>query len=284
MRRQRKQALLFISGGILSFMALIFLGYKTVFAEKISDQTIQEIEGAIIDVVVEPKDGYSQIVLDWKGRREQITEAAVNHTQPYRNGRYLVWVVTDQGFGQIERYNLVTGSADRLTTQGVHQKPRVNADGQAVWETWSNDTWQISYYDGHTTKLFGDGQVSINPDIASDTFIYATRSPSGEWQTIEHDLTNVSDITTLSEGISAKSAWLNSAGTVVYHLVRPRSQNTPLVTSIPDHIIFEAPAELTTEDTTELIEQGVLIPVAVEAGQPIDAPIDETTPPPEATP
>ncbi len=146
------------------------------------------------------------ILSDTSKEEVKISTASANHNQPFSRGDFIVWVEEAQGKSEkhIVRYHVPTKTTYYITTTGVAQSPKVNTEGQVVWQEWTNETWQIFYFDATQVQQISTEQTScINPDISGRTIVYAKKDAKNVWQTIRYSVESKT-FEVIKEGIEAK--------------------------------------------------------------------------------
>ena len=166
------------------------------------DHTISE--GSV--VLLNSDGSKTNVSLDINNEGIQISTASANHNQPFSRGDFIVWAEEQQGISEkyIVRYHVPTKTTVHITTTGVAQNPKVNTQGQVVWQAWIDETWQIFFFDGNEVQQISSEQNSCgNPDIAGNTIVYSKKDANNKWQTIQYSTeTKTSQI--VKEGIEAK--------------------------------------------------------------------------------
>ncbi|MBP7842408.1 hypothetical protein KA017_00190 [Candidatus Woesebacteria bacterium] len=150
----------------------------------------------------------TDILLDNNSEEVKISTASANHNEPFSRGDFIVWIEEQQNKSEkyVVRYHVPTNTTYYITNFGVAQNPKVNTQGQVVWQQWNTTTeiWQIVFFDGYNTAvLTSDQQNALNPDIAGTRIIYSKKNQQGIWQAIEYSLTTKETVT-VSEGTEAK--------------------------------------------------------------------------------
>lgn len=164
-------------------------------------------EGSVL--TIESDESKTKIALIQNSQKEAISNANANHNEPFSRGDFAVWVEESQNKSEkyIVRYHVPTKTTIYITSTGVGQDPRVNTQGQVVWLSWINESWQVFFFDGfQTAQITKDEQSYLNPDIAGTTIVYAQKNENNIWQTIEYSI-KTQESKVIKEGIVAKQPY-----------------------------------------------------------------------------
>lgn len=196
--KQRSNAVGFILLIILSIF-LIFL-----FKEKFQTSGHKKSEGSV--TLVSSDGSRTNIVIGTNKDAVQVSTASANHNEPFSRGDFIVWTQEQQNQSEkyVVRYHVPTQTTVYVTSTGVSQNPKVNTQGQVVWQQWVHESWQIFFFDGFKTAQITNGEVtSINPDIAGHVIVFAQKSSDGIWQAKEY-LIPSNEFKVIKEGTLAK--------------------------------------------------------------------------------
>lgn len=188
----------------LSFLCIILIA---LFIKKqFTPPDFTKSEGSV--ALVNSDGSKTNVVIDVHAEAIQISTASANHNEPFSRGDFIVWIEEQQNKSEkyVVRYHVPTNTTYYITNFGVAQNPKVNTQGQVVWQQWNTTTeiWQIVFFDGYNTAvLTSDQQNALNPDIAGTRIIYSQKNQQGIWQAIEYSLTTKETVT-VSEGTEAK--------------------------------------------------------------------------------
>lgn len=272
-----------VLGAILGIVSFTAIGVPLARSQ-FQDTPLEVLEAANIAVEMSTQNEYSQIKTKWGERTLWLTQESKNHFQPHRNGRWIVWVTGENDGGKIERYDLYTGSYSRLTEEGMHQKPRVNKSGQVVWESWTDDVWKISYFDGSSIKIISTQTIGINPDISESSVLYHSRDPGGEWSAQLYDL-NTKSNESIKTGTDAKLTHFDADGKIITATSAIPTQ--PLSEIVGNIMEQTVDVILGNPDPSENIPVGVFVQAGdnITAEEPLVPPSGEQQPSsPEPTP
>lgn len=165
-----------------------------------------------LELKVESVNDFSQIFfIDKKGERKQLTNVDngyFNHFQPYGVEDYAVWIEEnlDNGVQQIILYQFSNNEKKVINSesQTINQFPKVNEDGQVVWQSWVDGNWQVIFFDGQNLTQITSGDMAISPKFRRQTIEFLRRNNEGEWRSesyaILHKKTRV-----LKKGEDAKA-------------------------------------------------------------------------------
>ncbi len=154
-------------------------------------QTVRDaiLHASPIPEVVTVSDGSrTHVNLTIAGEQIQVSSGSANFRKPFRRGDFVVWLEVPQEKAEkyVIRYHIPTQTQVRLTDSGASQHARVNTQGAVVWQQWVDDTWQVFYFDGETTKQITEGSIArINPDIYDKKIVFAERQAGKAWNLIE---------------------------------------------------------------------------------------------------
>lgn len=165
-------------------------------------QTIETPKDIIVGV--ESVDGYTQVYFDNEGTKQFITSGNINNSMPVFAGSYIAYVSDINGEGQIILYSLASSAKTQLTFIGTNLNPRVDEKGRVVWESWVEDTWQVFFFDGLSTKQLTVGDTSLNPEISDDYISYGRRDITGTWRAVVYSINDNKSIDVITGEKSRK--------------------------------------------------------------------------------
>lgn len=135
-------------------------------------------------IYVESDESRTQILYQAGDTITELSKGSANASNPFRRGDFVVWVESPQDRSEkyIIRYHLPTKTELKVTTDGVAESPKVNTQGNVVWQQWKDGVWQIAYFDGHTTQSVTSGIFNaVTPDIAGSLIVYTQQQSDGKW-------------------------------------------------------------------------------------------------------
>lgn len=159
--------------------------------------------GENVSVGTETVNGYTQVYYEFEGKKTFITEGNFNHTNPSTEGEYVVWSKMINGAGQIQLYHLPTGLTLQLTNSRTNLNPQVNRDGQVVWESWINESWQVYLFNSLNLQRITRGRIALHPDIFGNEVVFSRKDEDGGWIAEQYSI-NDGSISEIRKGISAK--------------------------------------------------------------------------------
>lgn len=175
-------------------------------------QTIgnQKIDNVGVEIV----DGYSQIYYEDADGKHFITSGNANSRTLSWVGDFIAYVTEIQGEGKIFLYDNKSGSKIQLTIAGNSQNPKVNSKGQVTWEGWTEDTWQVFFFDGTSTQQLTVGDTTLNPDFGGEYISYGRRNSAGTWRAVIYSITDKKsvDVTT---GETARKPKIDKDGNIL---------------------------------------------------------------------
>lgn len=156
------------------------------------------------DVTVGTKsdsEGFSQIYYKSGENQIVITNTRYTNGSPVASGKYIAWVGQVNGAWQIFLYDVVTGVTTQITYMGNNLNPKVNNEGQVVWEGWDGNTWQVFFFDGASTRQLTVGDTTLNPEFGGDYISYGRRNSAGTWRAVVYSIKDnkSADVTTGEE-------------------------------------------------------------------------------------
>lgn len=152
-----------------------------------SSELAKYLESNQLEVAVESVEGYQQIYYLYEGKKIFLTGAKYNHTDPAANGSTVVWQGTVNGTNQIFAFNVLTEALVQLTSAGTNQNPSVSGN-LVTWETWVNERWGISYYDGQIVRVLTDGTKTAVRPISDGKKIIFSEEQETDWRTFSYDV------------------------------------------------------------------------------------------------
>lgn len=177
---------------------LLFFAVRPVFAQ-IADISIP----TDVEVGQEVKNGFVRIYYIHNGSKKFISQENENSKQPSSKGEYIVWVTEkNDAPGQIFMYQLGNGTITQLTYSGTNQLPKVSSEGKVVWQGWTNDTWQIFFFDGKSVKQLTNSEPSLNPDIEEDNIVF-TQKEGATYKAVLYSISK-QEFKDITVGIEAK--------------------------------------------------------------------------------
>lgn len=189
---------------ILYILCILGLLTLILILKKQTKQDHSRSEGSV--VLLNSDGSKTNVIQDINNEGIQISTASANHNQPFSRGDFIVWTEEQQGISEkyIVRYHTPTKTTLYISTTGVAQNPKVNTQGQVVWQSWIDETWQIFFFDGNTTRQITSEQNSCNnPDIAGNIIVYSKKDVNNKWQAIQYSIDKkTSEV--IKEGIEAK--------------------------------------------------------------------------------
>lgn len=167
-------------------------------------QTDAQVSASAFTKTIE---GYSQIVVKVDGKETVITDDRFNNLDVFARGNYVVWIRELAEEHQVIRYQVSSGIDTVLATGGVFERPRVDRQGNVVWQWWDKtaDTWRIAYFDGQTHNL---AHFGLYPDISGDRILFVKKNQRETWDLVELDLKSKLE-TVLATNPAVKQAWFD---------------------------------------------------------------------------
>jgi hypothetical protein len=196
----------------------------------------------------ESVEGYNQVYYVFQNQKKFITEGGVNSTLPHTVGEYIVYRKSEVGGDQIYLYNLLTEQTTRLTYSGNNTNPRVSKEGKVVWEGWTDDAWQIFFFDGIKIIQLTSGDMSINPEVENDYVIYTRRDIAGTYRSVVYSISRA-EAKEITTGLNSKKPVI-SKGKII--LKGEKEEEFPLTAE--DFFVLGL-TPLTTEESLLTVSQ-----------------------------
>jgi hypothetical protein len=140
------------------------------------------------------EDNINQIYFEYDGKRNVITDTNYTNGSPYSSHEYIVWMGLIDGYWQIFRHHIPTKTTIQLTHSANNANPKVNTNGDVVWESLvysidGSSTWQIFLYDGKSSKQISENSLlSQNADIDGDYVVYSTKGINNVWTSYAYSI------------------------------------------------------------------------------------------------
>jgi len=192
---------LIVSGGVL----FGFTAITQADTPPSTSELAKYLETDQLQVSVESVDGYQQVYYLYEGNKIFLTGAKFNHTDPVADGSTVVWQGTPNGASQIFVFDVLTEALVQLTSAGTNQKPSVSGN-LVIWETWVNEHWGISYYDGQFVRSLTDGTKTAVRPISDGKKIIFTEEQATDWRTFSYDVATA-EFTLVRQGDEQSTAY-----------------------------------------------------------------------------
>jgi hypothetical protein len=207
---------------------VLFFAVRPTFAQIVSGQVdlAEYITANNVALGLEYNEsGYRQIFYSFQGNKTFITSGANNVALPSAEGEYIVYMSQVQGSWQIFMYNILNGTTTRLSHGGNNVNPLIK-DGNVVWESYTDEGWQVILFDGVKVMQLTTGDASMNPDVEGDYVIYGRKDTAGTWRSVVYSLTEDKAIE-VSFGNKAKRPKLKK-GKVLFYQGSSNEEEFPL--------------------------------------------------------
>ncbi len=226
---------------------LVFVMVRPTLAQVLEEEAnlAQYLAANDVEVGEEVNNGYLRVYYLYEGSKNFISQEGQNSKHANSNGEYIVWVTeVGDGPGQIYRYHIPTDTKIQITSSSTNLQPKVDKNGNVVWEKWVEDRWQIFLFDGKSIKQLTSGDVSVNADIEGDNIVYARQDVTGTWRAVVYSMgrNETQDITT---GIAAKHPALENGKIILGRVGGEGGKEFPL--TVDDLFLLDL-APLTVED------------------------------------
>jgi hypothetical protein len=193
--------------GIITLLGLLLLVIFRWQAKALPQIFTKTQEHSSIYATTKSVGGYSQIVLTVNGSETVITNDRFNNLDVFTRGDYVVWVRELPEEHQVVRYQVSSRIDTTLATGGVFERPRVDTQGNTVWQWWdkTNSTWKIAYYNGQSITL---NVIGLYPDILEQRIIFVRKNFQETWDLLELDLISQEEKRIVSDP-AVKQAWFD---------------------------------------------------------------------------
>lgn len=127
--------------------------------------------------------GDREIYLRLDGEVTKITDNEYDEASPQLDQvrGQIVWHRLISGRYQIIQYDIETGVEKQLTDSAQNNMEPTQNAGIAVWQTWSNDNWDIALYeDGEINIISENQQHDVAPEIRNGYVIWHTTDSEGQ--------------------------------------------------------------------------------------------------------
>jgi len=229
-----------------------------------------------VEVESEVVNGYHQVYYIFQDNKTFITNGSFNSTLPDTEGEYIVYRKSMNGVDQIFLYNLVNQLTIQLTASGNNTNPRIS-QGKVVWEGWTNDGWQVFFFDGKSVRQLTTGDLSMNPEIEGDNIIYGRKDVTETWRAVVYSISRneTQDITT---GIAAKHPALENGKIILGRVGGKGGEEFPLTVddlflldlvplTVEDEIVPETVTEEEIIEELEATPSAEIIDTATPSGE-----------------
>lgn len=166
----------------ISSAVLTYLAVRPVVAQVLEQELPFFSVPTRLNIIEKSIDGYSQIVLQEQAGQKVLSNPSRNSYHAQSRGSYVVFVSEIDFSPQIMLYDHQTQTTTQLTFSGSHLHPMVNTVGQVVFESWTENHWQISVFD--QLKLFALETPfhSTSASINDDGYIVFSSKTSEGWR------------------------------------------------------------------------------------------------------
>lgn len=84
--------------------------------------------------------GWELLIATSTGTR-QLTMDTFDDTQPYTDGRFVVWLKTKESGARVWLYDIITGFLEEVSDEEAVVKEPMVISGVVTWQQWSDEMW-----------------------------------------------------------------------------------------------------------------------------------------------
>lgn len=236
----------------------LFILYQPTYAQLTDNNTnlgLYVVSNNVEVGTVPNPENYQQIYFEYEGKRNVITNTNYTNGSVYSNHEYVVWTSLIEGFWQVFRHHIPTKTTIQLTHGSNNGNPKVNSNGQVVWESWVNNAWQIYLYDGKSSKAISSGGlVAQNPVIEGNFVVYSQKGINGTWKAMAYYIPK-SERAEISVGDETRYTYLENKS---IYLSATSASRVRFPLNIDDLFVLDFTTDSAPATSTPATEQEVL--------------------------